>query len=135
VKQYAWVDGLFEVEYVSFRQPENVAHRVTVVCRAGRLFGADPRGGIYTGVLKTRTRQRQVGLRSCLKVAYEIPPRAKPAPGVTGDETGGPADGSTAITVPILGEIDPWARHQNTTVLVGGKPVDIEITYLGPLPQ
>jgi hypothetical protein len=37
--------------------------------------------------------------------------------------------------VRISGEIDPSARRQNTTILVGGNAVDIEITYLGPLPK
>jgi hypothetical protein len=37
--------------------------------------------------------------------------------------------------VGISGEIDPGARRQNTTIFVGGRPVDIEITYLGPLPK
>jgi len=36
--------------------------------------------------------------------------------------------------VSISGEIDPGARIQNTTVLIGRKTIDIEITYLGPLP-
>lgn len=40
-----------------------------------------------------------------------------------------------SFRVPITGEIDPFARSQNATVLVGGKEIDIQITYLGPLPQ
>jgi hypothetical protein len=36
--------------------------------------------------------------------------------------------------IAISGEIDPAARTQSTTVIVGRKPVAIEITYLGPLP-
>jgi hypothetical protein len=38
------------------------------------------------------------------------------------------------VRVSITGEIDPLARSQNATVCVGGKKIDIEITYLGPLP-
>jgi hypothetical protein len=37
--------------------------------------------------------------------------------------------------VGISGEIDPGARRQNTTIFFGGRPVYIEITYLGPLPK
>jgi hypothetical protein len=39
-----------------------------------------------------------------------------------------------SIRVPITGEVDPFARSQSTTVCVGQKHIDIEITYLGPLP-
>ncbi|HVZ05508.1 hypothetical protein [Hyphomicrobium sp.] len=35
--------------------------------------------------------------------------------------------------VSIAGEIDPLARTQSTTVLVGRKAVNVEIKYLGPL--
>ena len=40
-------------------------------------------------------------------------------------------ESQAVAAVRISGEIDPLARRQNTTILVG----DIEITYLGPLPK
>lgn len=59
--------------------------------------------------------------RSYLKVVGEAPHRCRPRARL-------PARSGVAA-VPI------WARRQNTTILVGGKAVDIEITYLGPLPK
>ena len=124
LKQPMAVEGLFEIARVPSRQPA-LSDRVILVCRAGRLFGADPSGRVYTGVLHADARE---ALRSSLlKAAYEIPRKGRHAPN--------PDPGRAGRMVPISGAIDPSARCQSTTVLVGGKPIDIEITYLGPLPQ
>jgi hypothetical protein len=107
------------------RQPSTGADRVILVCRAGRLFGADPSGRVYTGVLKANS--SKIFRRSCLKVACQTPRRRRPM-------ARQPSRRAVAA-VGISGEIDPGARRQNTTIFVGGRPVDIEITYLGPLPK
>lgn len=39
-----------------------------------------------------------------------------------------------SIRVPVAGIVDPFARSQNATINVGGQTIDVQITYLGPLP-
>jgi hypothetical protein len=73
------------------------------------------------------SQQRHALRKSVLQGKYELPIRRKPAPAL--------AAGTMPLTVPISAEIDLSAPRQSTTVLVGGKEVDVEITYLGPLPQ
>ncbi len=96
-----------------------------MICRDGHLFGADPKGRVYTGELHTPP--KYAVRKSLLKGTYEIPIRRK-LPWM-------PSVGNPSFRVPISGEVDHFALSQNATVLVGGKEVDIQITYLGPLPQ
>jgi hypothetical protein len=123
VNQKLSVDGLFEIVRVEQPRPATATARLILVCRGGRLFGADPRGRVYLGRLFRRKRAVQL---SALKGTYEIPLRRSPL-----CRTG---KRNVSIRVPITGEVDPLARSQNATVCVGGKKIDIEITYLGPLP-
>ncbi len=95
-----------------------------MVCRNGRLFGADPKGRVYTGRLVTR--QPPAVCLSILKGSYEIPVKL---PVLRRPRTQYPN-----VRVPVTGEIDPLARNQKATICIGGRPLDIEITYLGPLP-
>ena len=57
LKQPKLVEGLFEIAPVPGRQPSTGVDRVILVCRAGRLFGADPAGRVYTGVLKANPKK------------------------------------------------------------------------------
>ena len=67
------VEGLFEIAPLPYKQPSGVAYRVVLICRAGRLFGADPAGRVYTGVLQANPKQALK--RSYLKVVGEAPYR------------------------------------------------------------
>jgi hypothetical protein len=126
VKQSAIVEGVFEIAPSRNRQLSGADSRVIVVCRAGRLFGGDPNGRVDTGVLRANAEHALREATSQRQVACERPParRSLRAPARR-----------TGAAVPIFGEIDPSARRQITTVLVNGRPVDIEITYVGPLPR
>jgi hypothetical protein len=133
LKQPMAVEGLFEIARVPSRQPAE-SGCVILVCREGRLFGADPSGRVYTGVLHANAQEALPS--SFLKAVYEVPRKGKHAPRhVPRHPQSPPAPFRAGRTVPISGEINPSARRQSATVLVGGKPIDIEITYLGPLPQ
>jgi|ThiBiot_300_plan_2_1041538.scaffolds.fasta_scaffold23475_2 hypothetical protein len=115
-------DGLYEI--VLSRQGSSFAPqgRALLLCRAGKLFGADPRGRLYRGRLRLYAKHDL--RRGFINAVYETPPRLRVAPGTTKD---------MLSIVPISCEIDPCARSQSTTVLVGRKSIGVNITYLGPL--
>ena len=117
-------DGLFEIVRARPKQPATATGRLILVCRGGRLFGADPKGRVYFGRLLTQ-HKRAVRL-SALQGTYEIPLKRSPHRHV--------GEKDPSIQVQITGDVDPLARFQNATVCVGGRKIDIEITYLGPLP-
>lgn len=125
MKQRTAVDGLFEVIRARVHKPAHTSDRFILICRKGRLFGADPRGRVYTGELQTEP--KQAASRTSLRGTYKIPLRQR--------SPRHPAPPEPSFAVSITGEIDPYALSQNATVLVGGKQIDIQITYLGPLPS
>lgn len=118
-----FADGLYEIVLSRQRLSFGPQGRALLLCRAGKLFGADPRGRLYRGRLRLYAKHDL--RRGFINAVYETPPRIRPVSGTTKE---------MQSIVAISGEIDPGARIQNTTVLVGRKTVDIEITYLGPLP-
>jgi hypothetical protein len=122
--QETTVDGLFEIIRARLGQPAPATNRLILICRDGHLFGADPKGRVYTGELHAQP--KHPAGKTFLKGTYEIPLRHK------SPHDFAPRDPS--FKVAITGEVDPFARSQNATVLIGGKEVDIQITYLGPLP-
>jgi hypothetical protein len=116
-------DGLYEIVLYRHSRPIGPAGRALLVCRSGRLFGADARGRVYKGRL--RLYAKHAVRKGFLNAIYETPPRVKPRRGTTVD---------MQSIVSISGEIDPIARSQQTKILVGRKTVAVKITYLGPLP-
>lgn len=118
-------DGLYEITSARERKQVHAFERFILIRRKGRLFGADPQGRVYTGELDSHP--KHPAARTFLRGTYKIPLRYRSARH--------PAHSKPSYTVPISGEIDPYALSQNVTVLVGGKKIDIQITYLGPLPS
>jgi hypothetical protein len=118
------VDDLFEIVRAKPRRPAPATGRLILVCRGGRLFGADPKGRVYTGRLETE--RRSVVRLSILTGTYEIPIRRPAMRRLHAQHPN--------VHVSVTGAIDPSAQVQSTTICVGGRPIDVEITYLGPLP-
>lgn len=120
MNQQLTVNGFFEV----VRANPATSGRLILVCRDGRLFGADPKGRVYLG--KLLPQQKHAVSRSFLKGTYEIPLKRR-SPQRSSRQR-------RSVGVPITGEIDPLARTQNATIHVGDRKIEIQITYLGPLP-
>jgi hypothetical protein len=117
------VDGLFEIVRTERTRAATATGRLILVSRGGRLFGADAKGRVYLGRL---LRQKNTMSLSALRGTYEIPLKRS--------SLFRAAARNMNVRLPITGEIDPLARRQSATVCVGGKMIDIEISYLGPLP-
>ena len=119
MNQISRVNDLFEVIRARSRQLAAPPNRFILVCRGGRLFGADSEGRVCMGRLLPQ-RAHHVRL-SAIRGTYEIPLRRV-------------RTSNSSIRVPVTGNVDPFAPSQNATLSVGGKTIDVEITYLGPLP-
>jgi hypothetical protein len=123
LNQQISVDGLFEIVRAKPAQHAPATSRLVLVCRGGRLFGADPEGRVCLGRLLA---QKQAVRMSTLNGTYEIPQR-RPS-------SRHPSAHPPSVQFPITGEVDPLARSQNVTICIGVRKIDIQITYLGPLP-
>jgi hypothetical protein len=123
-KEPMFVDGIYEIAFARRSRSIRAGDGAVLICRDGTLFGADPRGRIYRGTLHPIA--KRAIRKSFLSAFYESPPRSR--------RTTRNAAAMTRNAVRVSGEIDPSARSQSITIFVGRKAVDIEITYVGPLP-
>ena len=115
------VDGFFEV----VRANPARTSRLILVCRSGRLFGADPKGRVYLGKLVPQPKRSSS--KSFLRGVFEIPLKRRPMPR--------PLQQRRCIRLPVIGEVDPLACTQEAIIHVGDREIEIRITYLGPLPS
>jgi hypothetical protein len=122
--QQTTLEGIFEVTRARSAPTASATRRLILICRDGRLFGADPQGRVYTGFLMAET--TSPAPRSLLRGIYEVPLRRRSSRRAMPRRP--------SMRLPISGMVDPFARAQRATVRIGVTEVDIEITYMGPLP-
>jgi hypothetical protein len=122
--QRTTLDGIFEVTRARSVPSAATTSRLILICRDGRLFGADSKGRVYTGQLIAE-RASPIP-RLSLRGVYEMPLQRRPPWRAESRPH--------SVSLPIFGMIDPHLRTQKTTVRFGASLIDIEINYLGPLP-
>lgn len=114
-------DGIYRVAYPHNRRSKRKQHTALISLRSGAIFGSDEHGGLYQGF-----QQRLEDGEAAFRVAIQIPPRGQL---ITGHRA---RDGPASL------EIQTMPGHtggtEKATVLINSVPVEIEISYLGPLP-
>ena len=120
-----YVDGLYEL---SIRDayavpPYSECVEALAVVRAGRVLGSDRWGGIFSGTCEfdPATRQNKISLR------MDVPP--------DGELITGFAAGPNGASFDVVAAFDDAALLASVTVQVAGHPVDVEFSFLGPLPN
>lgn len=93
------------------------------VLRNGKILGSDRQGGLFTGSYEYDAATQ----RNKMHVRLQVPPN-----GVL--FTGGGAGPGGAV-VDIVGAFDRAAPASNAVVDVRGEQVELQLTYLGPLPN
>ena len=116
-------DGLYQVAYGVPDQAGGAREHFLASVRNGSIFGSDAHGGTYYG----RDGTPLSGGLGLVQLACHIPPGGELVTGFEGGEVG--------AAVAVRGEFDPSAFPLTSVVDVGGAPVEIEINYLGPLPE
>lgn len=113
-------NGIYRIDY---RNPtdDGPCDDALIIVRDGSIIGADRHGGVYTGSQYQTTGQLDgVRLRMTAPSGGAL---------VTGMFAG--PDGAT---LQIDSRLDPTQNVQTATIDVAGNPVDIRVSYLGPLP-
>ncbi len=115
-------EGIYSLGYAGRGGTADESGDALAVLRGGRIMGSDRHGGVFEGSYRydaaTGTNHFHVRMR--------VPPDGEL---VTGYEGG--ADGAVVDVVAVLHRAAPVA---SATIDIAGQPVDLKLTYLGPLP-
>lgn len=116
-------EGLYSLTYAARGAGPSESGDALAVLRAGRIVGSDRWGGLFEGSYRfdsaTQTNHFHMRLR--------VPPDGELVTGLAGG-----ANGTTVEVVTVLERAAPVA---SATIDIGGEPLDLKMTYLGPLPN
>jgi hypothetical protein len=90
--------------------------------RDGKIIGSDRLGGVFVGEAGW-----SAASADCVTIELTVPPGGELVTGLTA--------GSSGACVKIKTRLDPEKIAQFATVDVAGEPVELELIYLGPLPE
>ena len=116
------IDGIYELLYRSEREPGSTAETLLMVLREGNLLGSDRWGGVFLGRYEFDGKRR----KQCINVRLQVPPGGTL---ITDNEPH--ADG---CVVDIAFELDAGFQRAAGVVDLAGKPVMIELLYIGSVP-
>ncbi len=115
-------DGIYRLDYRAQDAREEDGGQALAVLRDGKILGSDPWGGLFTGLY-------DYDPRDCLnkvRLRFDVPPEGVLVTGFCA--------GPKGATLDIVGAFERTAPKMVTVVDVSGTPVEVQLTYLGPLP-
>ena len=115
-------DGVYRIYYRSLDDPVFGPEHALAVMREGSVIGSDPCGGVFTSLDGVDIDDPDI-----VRLRLTIPP--------CGELITGYLAGSDGATIEISGCFNPLASTQRSIIDVAGDPVEIEVLYLGPLPD
>ena len=116
-------NGIYDLRYSAAHEGTSDAGSGLAVLRDGKILGSDPWGGVFVGSCEFDP----AACVNTVRLRFEVPPEGKL---ITGFDAG-PA----GAVIDIVGAIPSGAAAAKTVVDVAGAPVNVELTYLGPLPN
>jgi len=115
-------NGIYGLDYRAQNAAENGGGALAVL-RDGKILGSDPWGGVFTGIYNYDSKERLNEVR----LRLDVPPEGVLVTGFCA--------GPTGATLDIVGTFERAAPKMATVVEVSGAPVEVQLTYLGPLPN
>ncbi|MCB1519714.1 MAG: helix-turn-helix domain-containing protein [Hyphomicrobiaceae bacterium] len=116
-------EGLYNVEYRSTCVEMPDGGNALAVLRNGKILGSDRWGGVFMGSYDFDHAME----RNSVHLRMNIPPEGVLVTGFHAGEEG--------ATIDIVGSFERAAPVTMATANVGGFPVEVTMTYLGPLPN
>jgi hypothetical protein len=116
-------EGVYRIAYYGADRDNLESDQALAVHRNGKILGSDRYGSVFIGTYKY-DRARDL---NTVQLRVDVPPKGTLVNGYPA----GPRGDRFDVTYTI-GRADPVAK---ATVSVGGEPINIELTYLGPLPN
>ena len=116
-------DGIYRINYCAPFGAEEYSDCALAVLRDGEILRSDKHGGLYLG---TYEGEPATG-RERIRLRLEIPPGGVLVTGAVHNCAGNFLDIETAF--------DKQTAPYRVVIEVSGRPVAIELVYLGPLPN
>ena len=116
-------DGIYGLRYTALCEGQPDGGSGLAVLRDGKILGSDPWGGVFSGSCEFDPKAR----RNKVRVRFDVPPEGTLITGFSAGPTGSVLD--------IVGDVEATSPSAVTVVEVAGTPVNVELTYLGPLPS
>jgi hypothetical protein len=113
-------DGIYAVQ---FEASDSEIGHATAALRKGAIFGSDREGGIFSGHYQfdaTRNLNR-------IEIRFLVPPGGSLVTGFSAGPEGGAVD--------IVGEFGNLDTRPVIKLDIGREPLEVELNYLGPLPN
>jgi hypothetical protein len=119
------LEGLYRVRYpeAAHAGAPGTGTGALAILRNGRIFGSDRNGGVFNGNYNADT----VSGCNALQLTFEVPPQGALITGLLA--------GSAGTTLLIEGHIAEDESEHVAFLDVGGKIIQVRLTYLGPLPN
>jgi hypothetical protein len=115
-------NGIYKVFYRSPSDQEGFSEHCLAVLRDGHIIGADRLGGVFTGSPAINPSSGDN-----IHVDLSVPPGGELVTGLVA----GPA----GSLIKIKTRLDPEKIAQFATIDIAGEPVEIELIYMGPVPE
>ena len=115
-------DGIYRIFYQAQSDGGSDRNCALAIFRDGQITGSDKHGGVYLGTYEPEPESG----RDRVNLRLVVPPGGVLVTGFSG--------GTDGIAVDIAATLDAASGIAKTVVEVAGQPVDIELTYIGPLP-
>ena len=116
-------EGIYSLQYTGHHNGEAETETALAVLRNGKVLGSDHLGGVFSGSYEfdaiRETNKMHVRLR--------VPPEGMLVTGFSA--------GPSGATIDIVGSFERAAPVSKAVVQVAGEPIEIQLTYLGALPN
>lgn len=116
-------EGIYGLKYMVRHAGEPESGDGLAVLRSGKILGSDRWGGVFAGSYE----YDPVTKANLVHVRLEMPPEATLVTGFS--------SGPEGATIDVVASLDRAAPVSSAVVEVAGRPLEIELTYLGPLPN
>jgi hypothetical protein len=115
-------EGLYSLVYGLPATDQKAAGEALAVFRSGRVMGSDLWGGKFEGTYRFDMARRT----NHFHIRLRVPPEGELVTGLSAGREG--------TTVEITAEFEPAGPINSAVVEIAGRPVDLTLAYLGPLP-
>jgi len=116
-------EGIYRVSYRGTARGEQESDTAVAVMRSGRIVGADRHGAVFRGSYDFNP---ALGTNN-VHLRLEIPSGAMLVNGISG--------GTKGMVIDITAGFKRATPTAKTVVNVAGAPIEIELAYIGPLPN